>query len=36
MARAKKIKPALIAPDWRVYIVSEGSIGEIVLPVMRH
>jgi len=35
-ASVKKINPALIAPFWSVYIVSEGSMGEIVRPIIRH
>src|SRR5262249_60629829 len=30
------MKPALTNPFCRVCIVSEGSIGEIVLPIIRH
>ena len=36
MARLKKIDPAFTAPWPKVYIVSDGSIGEMVEPVMRH
>ena len=36
IAREKKIKPALIAPRWSVCMVSEGSIGETVRPVIHH
>ena len=30
------MKPAFTKPFCSVYIVSEGSIGEIVLPINRH
>jgi len=36
IARLKKMKPAFTNPFCSVYIVSEGSIGEIVLPINRH
>src|ERR1043166_101913 len=36
IATAKKINPALIKPFRSVYIVSDGSMGEIVRPAMRH
>ena len=36
MAREKKMKPAFTNPLCNVYIVSEGSIGETVLPINRH
>jgi hypothetical protein len=32
IARVKKMNPALIAPFWRVCVVSDGSMGETVLP----
>ena len=30
------MKPAFTNPLCNVYIVSEGSMGEIVLPMIRH
>ena len=36
MARVKKMNPALTYPFWSVYMVSEGSMGEIVRPMTRH
>jgi hypothetical protein len=30
------MKPAFTNPFWSVYIVSDGSMGEIVLPIRRH
>ena len=36
IARLKKMKPAFTNPLWSVYIVSEGSMGETVLPINRH
>jgi hypothetical protein len=36
IARLKKMKPAFTNPFCSVYIVSEGSIGETVLPMNRH
>ena len=36
IARLKKMKPAFTNPFCSVYIVSEGSMGETVLPVNRH
>src|SRR5262245_49280497 len=35
-ARVKKMNPALMNPFRRVYMVSEGSMGEIVRPMKRH
>ena len=34
--QAKKMKPAFTNPFCSVYIVSEGSMGETVLPINRH
>ena len=36
IARLKKMKLAFTNPFCSVYIVSEGSMGEIVLPINRH
>ncbi len=36
IARLKKMKPAFTKPFCSVYIVSEGSMGETVLPISRH
>jgi hypothetical protein len=36
IARVKKMNPALMNPFWSVYMVSEGSIGETVLPMTLH
>src|SRR5439155_1841685 len=36
IARAKKMNPALTNPFCNVCMVSEGSMGETVLPMMRH
>ena len=36
IARVKKMNPALMNPFCSVYIVSEGSIGETVLPMTHH
>jgi len=36
IAREKKMNPALMNPFCNVYMVSEGSIGETVLPTTRH
>ena len=36
IARLKKMKPAFTNPFCSVYIVSDGSMGEIVLPINRH
>ena len=36
IARLKKMKPAFTNPFCSVCIVSEGSMGEIVLPINRH
>jgi hypothetical protein len=36
IASVKKMKPAFTNPFWSVYIVSEGSMGETVLPINRH
>ena len=36
IARLKKMKPAFTNPFCSVYIVSDGSIGDTVLPVNRH
>src|SRR5678815_275200 len=30
------MNPALMAPRWSVYILSDGSIGETVVPMRRH
>src|SRR5688500_5511577 len=36
IAKVKNMNPALIAPFWSVYIDSDGSIGETVVPMIRH
>ena len=34
--QGKKMKPALTAPRWSVCMVSEGSMGETVRPMIHH